>query len=83
MQSPNTNQWLDVPCNPEAFVVNTGVAMQRLTNDHYKVAYQNICHEWNCFDAMNAFGNQMHTLERQKVVPVQAAISSSQYKHVE
>ena len=36
VQSPNDLTWHDVPFNPNAFVVNTGVGLQRLTNDHWK-----------------------------------------------
>ena len=36
VQSPNDLTWHDVPFNANAFVFNTGVGMQRLTNDHWK-----------------------------------------------
>lgn len=37
VQSPDSKHWINVPCNADAFVVNTGVGMQRMTNDRYKV----------------------------------------------
>ena len=36
VQSPHDLTWHDVPYNPNAFVVNTGVGLQRLTNDRWK-----------------------------------------------
>ena len=36
VQSPDDLTWHDVPFNANAFVFNTGVGLQRLTNDHWK-----------------------------------------------